>query len=896
MTEDGQDRYDVFLSHPHTEAEAVESIAARLEDEAGLKVWLDRWILIPGKPWQREMAKGLEQARTCAVFVGADTPSGWFLAEIEKALDRQTKDEAFGVIPVILPTGDRRLRNSFLGRLTWVEFKAGLDDSDAFYELVCGIRGVPPGRGRPSATRDTNAPALGPRVMATALPTRQAAAPMGAANEVVVRVEHGTAASNEASRVPRELPPAASNFVGRSSERRALADRLRAGLNTAVVGPAGMGKTALAAAALADVVGDDAVNLAASRFPDGLVYLNLYELLGQAESTWSALANRIRGLEFLERRPARERASEACRARRLLVIIEGGEEADGHAGRTTMRELFKVLSPENRWLLLTRVSSQAAPSETVFVWERLHPGDAAELLDSLTKHRPLDSHVRQAVLDLLEGHPLALNWAGNLLARDEEDPSALIGEWKAGGLPKLSDPTQAEHTLKWLFERSVRGLSDQEKRALTAAGLLAHAPFPLDSIEAALDEADASDINAPSTRDALRALVRRSLLRPAGMDSWQFTHVLGYHFARDAECSDSALLQSLGQWLHDQLQIELQTNDGNPSFSSLGNLLRHAAALLRTDADQQLWERLAKNLLYRVSDRLEELGQLSLVNDALTAVADWLARFPEPKAEEAYWRHQYCILIVDRGDVLRAQGDLAGAHAAYRESLTIVRRLVEADLSNAGWQRDLSVSHIKVGDVLRDQGDLAGALAAYRESLTIFGRLAEADPSNAGWQRELSISQERVGDVLRDQGDLAGALAAYLESLTIVRRLAEADPSNAVWQRDLSISHERVGDVLRDQGDLAGALVACGESLTIVRRLAEADPSNAGWQRDLSFTLTAIGQIHEQQGDRTSALRFAEESLVIDKRLAELDPTNVMWQRDLAISQAFVAHLRRDDQ
>ena len=75
------------------------------------------------------------------------------------------------------------------------------------------------------------------------------------------------------------------------------------------------------------------------------------------------------------------------------------------------------------------------------------------------------------------------------------------------------------------------------------------------------------------------------------------------------------------------------------------------------------------------------------------------------------------------------------------------------------------MSHNKVGDVLSDQGDLAGALAAYRESLAVSRRLAEADPSNAGWQRDLSVSQQKMGDVLRDQGDLAGALAAYRESL-----------------------------------------------------------------------------------------------------------------------------------
>ena len=59
------------------------------------------------------------------------------------------------------------------------------------------------------------------------------------------------------------------------------------------------------------------------------------------------------------------------------------------------------------------------------------------------------------------------------------------------------------------------------------------------------------------------------------------------------------------------------------------------------------------------------------------------------------------------------------------------------------------------------QGDLAGALAAYEAGLAIAERLAAADPGNAGWQRDLSVSRNKLGDVRRAQGDLAGALAAY---------------------------------------------------------------------------------------------------------------------------------------
>ena len=62
MPDDQSKPVDVFLSHAHVDADVVEKLGARLEDESGLRVWLDKWVLVPGKPWQPEMAKAIEQA------------------------------------------------------------------------------------------------------------------------------------------------------------------------------------------------------------------------------------------------------------------------------------------------------------------------------------------------------------------------------------------------------------------------------------------------------------------------------------------------------------------------------------------------------------------------------------------------------------------------------------------------------------------------------------------------------------------------------------------------------------------------------------------------------------------------------------------------------------------
>ncbi len=153
MPNDGK-LYDVFLSHAHVDADVVTSLAVRLEDDEKLNVWLDKWNLIPGNKWQQEMAKGIEQAKSCAVCIGSQTPKGWFRDEIEKSLNRQNSDDTFRVIPVILPGGDQSLIDDFLELRTWVIFSDILQDKDPFHRLVCGIKGVSPGRSPDSKITD----------------------------------------------------------------------------------------------------------------------------------------------------------------------------------------------------------------------------------------------------------------------------------------------------------------------------------------------------------------------------------------------------------------------------------------------------------------------------------------------------------------------------------------------------------------------------------------------------------------------------------------------------------------------------------------------------------------------------------------------------------------------
>lgn len=140
--------YDVFLSHHSSDKPVVEMLAVRLE-EARLKPFLDKWHLVPGAPWQEELEDALDKSASCAVFLGPQGIGAWQNEEMRAALDDRIRNGNFRVIPVLLPQAepaDDKQLPRFLRRLTWVDFRGGLEDADALRCLVAGIKGEQPGR------------------------------------------------------------------------------------------------------------------------------------------------------------------------------------------------------------------------------------------------------------------------------------------------------------------------------------------------------------------------------------------------------------------------------------------------------------------------------------------------------------------------------------------------------------------------------------------------------------------------------------------------------------------------------------------------------------------------------------------------------------------------------
>jgi hypothetical protein len=134
--------YDVFFSYNWQDASAVEAVAHALRAQ-GLTVFLDRWYLVPGRPWHPALEEIIDACRAVAVFLGPPGMGSWQQRETELAFARQSRDSSFPVIPILLPGADPPL--GFLALNTWVDLRSNLNDALALAVLTAAVRGAPPG-------------------------------------------------------------------------------------------------------------------------------------------------------------------------------------------------------------------------------------------------------------------------------------------------------------------------------------------------------------------------------------------------------------------------------------------------------------------------------------------------------------------------------------------------------------------------------------------------------------------------------------------------------------------------------------------------------------------------------------------------------------------------------
>ncbi len=137
-------RFDVFLSHNSADKSKVIELATLLQDRK-LKVWLDVWELVPGRPWQQALEEVIATVGSAAVLVGRDGIGPWEEPEMRACLD-EFVHRKMPVIPVLLPGAAATPQlPRLLRQFTWVDLRDGLEEARVD-RLEWGITGIKPRR------------------------------------------------------------------------------------------------------------------------------------------------------------------------------------------------------------------------------------------------------------------------------------------------------------------------------------------------------------------------------------------------------------------------------------------------------------------------------------------------------------------------------------------------------------------------------------------------------------------------------------------------------------------------------------------------------------------------------------------------------------------------------
>ncbi len=935
-----QPAHDVFVSYNWRDQTAVHAIAQHLR-AAGLTPFLDRWYLIPGQPWQPVLERALQSCAAVAVFLGPGEMGRWQHREMQLALSRQTRTPDLPVIPVLLPGADPAL--CFLNLNTRVDLRDNLEDPAQLAILAAAVRGQPPGpdlAAHARAAASAICPFRGllyfreedqPFFFGRAHYAQQLAGTVERQNFTALVAASGAGKSSlvRAGLIPllrgsRTHAWDVVTLFPTDRPLRSLASALLLLLEPEMTETDRLAETAKLAAYLAtDVRGlrDVAERILAKQPGTDRLLL----VVDQWEEIYTLAAAQDRQCfidHILNAGPlvhivATLRGDFTGRALEYRRLSDRMQGAQFNLGPMTRDELESTITgPAAKTGLgledgLTARLLEDAAAEPAnlplleFVLRRLwEERDGPELTHAvyehigglrgaLTRHAdavfarltPLEQQTaRQIFLQVVRpageggytrrracleevGEPawdLVQKLARERLlvtARVAADPEtvevcheALITHWALlrGWL------NDAQEFLLW--RERFRGLFDDWRRHQRDPERLLHGPACAEA-QGWLAR-DAESLSAEQ-REFVAASVRQRDERAQGeLRKAQERIEEQRRAARRLKLALAAVAAGLmvagGFYYESRRQ-------------------RDTAVSARNQAEE-----LVRFLLFSFWHKLEPIGRLDLMDDVNRRIDAYYDALGEGSSVEVQRRRS--AALINRGDVLVAQGRLDAALSAHQSSLYIAKRLAQQDGSNTLLQRDLSISFEKVGDVLVLQGKLDAALTSYQFSRAIRERLAQQEANNTEWQRDLSVSHFKIGSVLMLRGELDAALSAHQFSRAIAEKLTKEDANNTRWLRDLSVSHNNVGDVLVAQGKLDAALSSYQSSRDITERLLQQEASNTLWQFDLANSYGRVGGVLQAQGRLDAAVTSFRFCQAIMHRLAQHDTSNTLWQRNLSVS------------
>jgi len=807
-------QFDLFLSHNHNDSTRVEALARRLMDKHGLRVWLDKWEVVPGR-LEPQCEAGIKNSRfTVVAGSQAALRSKWVQWEIDKHTELNPENDR--LIPIKFEPLDLPPE---LDALLWVDFTDTAQDDAAAAYLARLIR---------SADAEDARRRRGFR---------------------------NPAQREEPGPFP---PPPQYGFQGRARELYELERVFRSQRGIVLHAMGGMGKTALATEAAHWWT-------RSGLFRDGACFLS-FEQFASADRVVQVLGTYLAGPRF-EQLPAveqRRRAIEIFQQHAVLLVWDNFESTlpqfnDGAAAhgspytddeRRRLAELFRDLTtgPGKGCLLVTcRPGDTGLPGAQRYELEGLARADSLWLLASILRRDGLtlaDPRLSRDKLDPLlrdlADHPLSLELVGShLRTLSPEEIRADFGQLLAKFQQEA--PEGRNQSLLASLEFSRRHLSPAAREALPWLGLFSGGVFE----KLLLDVSQlAPEAWEPIRRDlqGIALLRAEDDLQIAGRPFLRFHPTLASAAADPTLAQNPEIRQRFISAYLSLMQALYKALTGSQSRAALEVLNREEAnyrtAVQWAVADQEL--RAAAVLGDTFRGYLERSGRLRERDAWVQWLMDAVGQQGFTEEAAAYERQHAWTRFT--------QGDPQGAVDQLQALIERLRHTTEFD---SAFQ--LATTTHTLGRVLYTAGASVQAIPILRESIVHFEGLVEKIGGRP-WD-EILISPGHaqaaieLGNLSATMGDLANAL----------RNVGQHDEALILAERSTGIQ-EKLGS----QRDIAAGHGQCAKILMVAGRYDEAD---ARYDRALAAARHAgdknlEGSLLQNQGalasDRNSLQRAAQ--------------------------------------
>jgi tetratricopeptide (TPR) repeat protein len=229
-----------------------------------------------------------------------------------------------------------------------------------------------------------------------------------------------------------------------------------------------------------------------------------------------------------------------------------------------------------------------------------------------------------------------------------------------------------------------------------------------------------------------------------------------------------------------------------------------------------------------------------------------------------------------------------------------------------------------LGQLLFAQGDLAGAERAYRDERSLLQAIAKGDPRDASVQTDLAQAETFYARVAAALGHDEAARDSLGKALRLGETLLSDDAGNAEKMGDLASYNRRLGRMLRLDGDVAGAAPLLTRSRTLYVQMLGLSPDSS--RAALGIALTSLEQgrlawqahdagsaqahaaeavarsgalLHERSDDRSASMVLAGAQLLLGKIASarhERDVARQAWSRGIDALAVFGADSNDPDQ